>query len=312
MISTQGHQKIEELMLKSLQDDQQSGTFLFVGPEGIGKKKLALELAQFFLCQSKTGCGSCGSCKRVKELTHESLLYIEPQNQLIKIEEADRIKEFLRFQGLTAKRFILINEAHQMNLSFANAILKTLEEPAQGVFFILISHQPKSILPTIKSRSRLIRFHSLSAGVVKKITQEWGYHSDNLIYRGQLHLIKEFIEDDKQNRFLQTLGFLQNLLFSKDILLQTEWRYHYKDKSHFLDFLSLAPLILRDALVLHWDKQSENLIFPQEKQEIEKLNQVSYEKIFQLSDFIKKVSRELKWSPDPVLLFENIICELNS
>lgn len=313
MSLTLGHQTIKEQMLQTLYREGSSGTFLFIGPEGVGKKKLALELAQTFLCQSseEKPCGHCGSCKRVMELKHESLVFIEPQNGMIKIEEANNIKEFLRLQGLTSKRFIVIDNAHAMNLPFANAVLKTLEEPPEGVYFLLISHQPKSILSTIKSRSRTIRFHSLSPREVQEICSQWDYRSENLIQRGQVNLIKNFLEEDKQKTLEQTLDFLKDLLFSAEILTSTDWRYQYKDKSQFLDFLSLAPLVIRDAMLLKADANKESLIFPDNQKSISELTAVSMEKLFALHDLIQKSVQEIKWSPDPIFAVEKMIYNLN-
>lgn len=310
---TLGHQNIKEQMLQSLYPERSSGTFLFVGPEGVGKKKLALELVQTFLCQNavEKPCGHCGSCKRVMEHQHESLVFIAPQNGMIKIEEANNIKEFIRLQGLTAKRFVVIDNAHMMNLPFANAVLKTLEEPPEGVYFLLISHQPKSILSTIKSRSRTIRFHSLSPREVQEICLQWDYRSENLIQRGQVNLIKNFLEENKQKTLDQVLDFLKELFLSSDILTSTDWRYQYKDKSQFLEFLSLAPLVIRDVMILKSNAPKESLIFPDNQKSLTELTDVSLEKLFCLYDLIQKSVQEIKWSPDPIFTIEKIIYNLN-
>lgn len=311
--ATLGHENIREQMIPSLQKEGSSGTFLFVGPEGVGKKMLALELAQYFLCQKEQikPCGQCGSCKRVRELKHESLLFIEPQNNMIKIEEATNIKEFLRLQGLSAKRFIIINNAHAMNMAFANAVLKTLEEPSDGVYFFLISHQPKSILSTIKSRSRTIRFQSLKPENIRTITSEWGYRSENLVQRGQLNLIKDFAEEGKQKLLEETIEFLKDLFFDKQLLTASEWRYQYKDKARFLDFLSLAPLVIRDAMVQKAAVNSSELVFPDNQKAIADLATLSLDQLFSMSEFLQKANQDIKWSPDPIFLIEKILNNLN-
>lgn len=312
-LATLGHENNSEQMIQSLLKEGSSGTFLFIGPEGVGKKMLALELAQYFLCPNEQvkPCGYCGSCKRIRELKHESMLFIEPQNNMIKIEEATNIKEFLRLQGLSSKRFIIINNAHAMNIAFANAILKTLEEPSEGVYFFLISHQPKSILSTIKSRSRTIRFQGLKPEYVKTIAAEWGYHSENLVQRGQLNLIKDFVEEDKQKLLEQTIDFLKDLFFDKQLLTASDWRYQYKDKAHFLDFLSLAPLVLRDALVQKAAIDISELIFPANQKEIADLARLSLDQLFSMSELLQKATQDIKWSPDPIFLIEKIIYNLS-
>lgn len=136
---------------------------LFLGPEGIGKQLVARALAKKVL----------GDEARLEE--HPDFYRVEPENGRIKIDTIREIKRALYFEPLKGRgRIVLINNAHTMNVSAANALLKSLEEPPHGTFFILISHAPGWIPQTIISRSQKIRFSPLSKEGIEKILKNEG------------------------------------------------------------------------------------------------------------------------------------------
>lgn len=70
---------------------------------------------------------------------------------------------------LGSRRAIIIDPADDLERNAANALLKSLEEPPQGTFFLLVTHRPGSLLPTIRSRTRMLRFNPLSASQVEEV-----------------------------------------------------------------------------------------------------------------------------------------------
>ena len=141
-----GHEEPKAQIKQLLNQQHFPQSMVFVGPESIGKFKMALAVAQCLICSSprkgehqSLACGECGSCLRVEKKASEDLLIIDPQNQnQIKI---DQIRDILKFLSLSSEgeaRVILINDAHKMNSQASNALLKTLEEPNLNVYFILL------------------------------------------------------------------------------------------------------------------------------------------------------------------------------
>lgn len=160
-----GHQEIIKKMVDSFEAGKPGQTFLFVGPSGIGKKHTAIGLAQALMCpQSKRGCGRCPSCFRVSQPNHphENLRIITPAGAAIKMEQAKEVMEFLSLKSLGGNRVIIIDQAQTLNPQAANALLKTLEEPPEGTFFFLIAPSVAGIMPTIRSRSRIVQFKPLA------------------------------------------------------------------------------------------------------------------------------------------------------
>ena len=150
---------------------------LFAGPEGVGKRAVAVRLAQALLCArgGAEACGTCAPCGKVDRGTHPDLHFLTPQGTVIKIgedyDEANTVRHLIRlaayksFEG-RAKVFI-IEDAHQLNLPSANALLKTLEEPPSDAYLILLTSQPQALLPTIRSRTQRVAFRALSAAAVR-------------------------------------------------------------------------------------------------------------------------------------------------
>jgi hypothetical protein len=87
---------------------------------------------------------------------------VEPQGASIKVEQAREILRFLSLQRIGRARVVIIDQAHLLNAQAANALLKIVEEPPADVFFVLVTDQPSSLLPTVRSRAQLMRFVPLT------------------------------------------------------------------------------------------------------------------------------------------------------
>lgn len=137
---------------------------MMAGPRGIGKRHLADVLAQLLLCISPVegiACGRCRGCELNKAQTHPDLLWLEPKDEG-KAIKVDQVRELTESLGKTAQqggyKVVIIEPAEAMNGNSANALLKSLEEPAANTLLILVTHSPGSVLPTIRSRCQLRKF----------------------------------------------------------------------------------------------------------------------------------------------------------
>lgn len=148
---------------------------LLKGAEGIGKLDLALNFAQSILCEAPlaTGlaCQSCSSCHWFAQESNPDFRLIQPDALAVSDDtpekegakkasreiSVDQIRALSSFVNLSAHsggyRVVLIHPAEAMNSNSANALLKTLEEPTDKLLFILVTHKPQQLLPTILSRS---------------------------------------------------------------------------------------------------------------------------------------------------------------
>jgi DNA polymerase-3 subunit delta' len=141
---------------------------LLTGEEGIGKRAFALYFAQYLLCENKqehTPCGTCAGCQWFLEGNHPDFKILSPQeddaaeegkkrsSQWITVESIRMLADFV-YTGAHRRgnRVVLVYPAEALNIAAANALLKMLEEPPEGVIFILVSHHWQRLLPTIRSR----------------------------------------------------------------------------------------------------------------------------------------------------------------
>lgn len=134
---------------------------MFAGPRGIGKRHLANALAQLLLCDAPiegTACGKCRGCELNKAQTHPDLLWLVPE-EAGKAIKVDQVRELTEALGKTAQqggyKVVLIEPAEAMNGNAANALLKSLEEPAANTLLVLITHSPSAVLATIRSRCQM-------------------------------------------------------------------------------------------------------------------------------------------------------------
>ncbi len=152
---------------------------LIHGRPGIGKMHLAEVLAQSLLCENRLGtglaCGTCPACAWFAAGNHPDYRLVQPEtlstadedaspgeaeeegkkkaSKQIKIEQIRVLSDFLNVGShRNGKRVVLIHPAESMNPGSANALLKSLEEPSAGVIFLLVSHQPRRLLATVRSR----------------------------------------------------------------------------------------------------------------------------------------------------------------
>nr|WP_240956057.1 DNA polymerase III subunit delta' [Wenzhouxiangella sp. XN79A] len=134
---------------------------MFTGSAGVGKRALADWLVERLLCLDVTDgepCGACESCRLLPGGTHPDFFRLSPEPDKKEIR-VDQVREFIESVTLTASlggaRVGRIDPADRMNRNAANALLKTLEEPADGVWLVLVTDRPDRLPVTVRSRCQL-------------------------------------------------------------------------------------------------------------------------------------------------------------
>jgi len=160
------------LLQSALEQDRLAQSYLFFGPEGVGKKLTALALAMAVQCQEGfgIGCGVCDSCQKLLRGSHGDWHFIEPSGNFIRIDQIRELQSVMWLRPFTGRRRIaVLDPAERMNEPAANALLKLLEEPPGDSLVILISTTPTQLLPTIRSRCHPVRFTTLSHHELSKV-----------------------------------------------------------------------------------------------------------------------------------------------
>src|ERR1043166_1672565 len=161
-----GHQKQIETLRSALMNGRLHHAYLFAGPEGVGKRKIAFSFAKVIHCSETPGdfCNECANCARIDAGNHPDVRFLQPLagKKEISIQQIRDIEKELNFRSFSGKRKVaVIDPATLMNLSAQNALLKTLEEPPQDSLLILIASNAGGLLPTLRSRCLRISFNPL-------------------------------------------------------------------------------------------------------------------------------------------------------
>ncbi|NPV04165.1 MAG: DNA polymerase III subunit delta' [Syntrophaceae bacterium] len=157
------------VLKNALEKNRVPHALLFCGAEGVGKRTAALAFAAAINCEKGTAdaCDACASCRKIARGSHPDVIRIEPEGQFIKVADIKELQERIRFRPLEgARRVVIIDEAERMNLTSANSLLKTLEEPSAANVFILVSSRPHLLPVTILSRCHWLRFNPLPQDVI--------------------------------------------------------------------------------------------------------------------------------------------------
>ena len=172
-----GHEANRQALRRALSRSRLGQAYLFVGPEGIGKRRFAEFLAQALLCEthphdSLDPCGQCAGCKQVTVGSHPDYFSLrKPDDKnIVPIEAIQNLCHQLAFKPARGRyKIAVVDDADDLSIEAANCFLKSLEEPAAGSVLILRARQIEKQLATVKSRCQVIRFHPLSTEQVAEV-----------------------------------------------------------------------------------------------------------------------------------------------
>ena len=221
-----GHDRIKSIMERMITKDALHHGLCFHGPAGIGKRLLAREVARAMLCEKGTGCGQCKACSKFASDNHPD--YVEPEGADIKVGQIREISDNLHYRPFEGRaRIYVLDRVETFREEAANAFLKSLEEPPEYVYFILVCSDLKALLPTIRSRCQKIAFQPLKPEDKTEI------------------LKNSFGKDETMAKRLAGISFRQLETedeawetFHKDIIRVITWLNLMVDEGHGLDYLS--------------------------------------------------------------------------
>ena len=183
----EGHDAIAERFVAAHARGRVSGSYLFVGPPGIGKGTFALALARSLTCERPqpglAACGACGSCVQALAGSHPDIDVVRKPDdrstiplELLIGDDDHRMREGLCWRILLKpvlgpRKVAVIMDADHFSDEAANCLLKTLEEPPAGAAIILVGTALERQLPTIRSRCQVIRFAALPDAVVRQVLE---------------------------------------------------------------------------------------------------------------------------------------------
>jgi len=184
-----GHRTQVRLISSAVDRESLPPSLLFVGPDGVGKRLVAIALAQALNCTARVrsassrdsfpvdGCGKCSACIRIARWSHPDVPIVESRVLRVDSErnrdvppDVDRVREVLGeamyrpFEG--RRRVIVFNDADRLTPAAQSALLKMLEEPPDSSQCVLITARPDMLLPTVRSRCSRLTFGQLGTDEV--------------------------------------------------------------------------------------------------------------------------------------------------
>lgn len=279
-----GHRWAVELLKTHIVKGEVRHAYLITGPSGVGRRTLALRMAQALNCtvppSPGIACLECSQCKRIERMQHADLDIIEAARGggIIKVDQIRELQHRLSLSPYEANyRIAVLQRFEEANESASNALLKTLEEPAPKVVVILTAESVEALLPTITSRCEVIRLRPVPIDVMQNglqtklgISEEEASVLAHLSggcpgYAIRLHNQPERLELRRmwldEHYILLSSGTLRRFAFAYTIS---------NDRENLRDFLLVLMSIWRD--ILHRTAGAETPLFnPDRSVEIEQL-----------------------------------------
>jgi DNA polymerase-3 subunit delta' len=271
-----GQQKAKRIIQGMLKKDRLPQALLFTGEPGVGKLLMAKTLIKVLNCQNNAGggeidcCDNCRPCQLIDNLNFADLLFIKPEGTQIKIETVRGVIDFLSMSPYEARiKSVIIDDADKLNISAANALLKTLEEPSEDSLIILITERPDMLPDTIRSRCVRIPFTPLSeeesSEVIKQMSNIRGQRSE---VRGQ-NLRKNFPQTLTSDiRHLTSVDALSLLIEGRPGLIAEEGFDKYRKAIKQISELLVAKVTVGGEVTVGGVSNSLTNSPPQDREEL--------------------------------------------
>lgn len=308
-----GQEKVIRILQREIANSSLPGAYLFVGPEGVGRKLTALTFAKVLNCEKRgmDSCEECSSCQKINHLNHPNVRIISGEEESIKIEQIRNLKREIGYKIYEGrKRVWIIEKAGKLSLEASNSLLKVLEEPPSDTLFILIVQTLKDVLPTIRSRCQIIHFSPLSSREIEKILRrKFSLNAQNISLIGKLSRgsMKEALLLARGDGVLKKreviLNNLRGSLSIEEIMkISKEWVSY--SSGEWERMLNIILFWFRDLLMLKC-KKSNSFINLDKIEELKKEREkYSFKKIKEILELIERVKFYLKSNVTPRLTFE--------
>ncbi len=319
-----GQDRAIRILRASLRSNRIFSSYLFVGPDGIGKFETAKNFAKAVNCSSEKNptdaCETCPSCKRINSRAHPDIFFVTPKgiSSSIGIDEIRSVISKANLKPYEAKKKVfIIDNAHSMNNASSNAFLKTLEEAPKDTIFILISRSKELLLPTIVSRCHVIKFFTAPSQELLSVLMEKFNLKENeakILNNFSSSRIGEAIRMKDRDLIKRKNRVIDSLLgigesasdFSEEIA-------NYNTRDEFKENLEFIISFFRDVF-LYKTMSDENALFHADKiAEIK--NECEKFTLENLDYLIKKVitlSSYIDYNVNPKIIVDVLTNELRS
>lgn len=274
-----------------------SHAYLVVCQDGDMHEVYLKILAKLLMCGEDDFCGNCRVCKLIDTKSHPDVLFL-PKDGKLKTDSADELvrQSVVRPFELSKKLFV-VKKIEELN-QYQNKLLKTLEEPPKNVHLLVSTEKPVAVLPTIKSRTKIVEIPDFTEELLKEASLRCGFYGEKLdlaikLAGGKFGLLKRYYENDD-------LLYIKEVATDMIVNMTGKNLPDYSDKIKNVnmgDFISVTKLLLVKLLESFTsgsvDPLYSNLYLATEKYRygsiiatIERLNQFEKSAYFNLNNNI--------------------------
>lgn len=188
-----GHDWAVEMLRQHVQHNALRHAYLLTGPTGVGRRSLAIRLAQAVQCQTPDApgvpCRVCRTCRQIEAGQNIDLMVTqaEAQGGTLKVEQIREVTRFLSLKPYASPfKIVLLLRFEEANLNAQNALLKTLEEAPSHALLLLTADNAEQLLPTIVSRCEVLRLRPSTAAAVTDFLLSRGIEAEKARLLGHL------------------------------------------------------------------------------------------------------------------------------
>ena len=279
-----GYEKIIEGFFRRVDNGTLSHAHLIIGPNGIGKSILARIFALNIL-------------NKEKDIDYVDIVNYRPSKASMGVDEVREIIEEVSKRPYEGdKKVIIIHEGSKLTIQAQNALLKTIEEPPQGVYIILLAESLETLLETIKSRCQVYKLTPLNNKQIEKYINTLGNYSEeeikaSLAYgEGIPGKAERLLNDDNLSELREIIvKLLKDINYAKEdlVLIYENKLENYKAQQD--EVLNLMASFIRDIIVSK-EVEDKNKIINIDKYDdiVEIANSLSYKKLNSMLEYIKE------------------------
>ncbi|MEI3336612.1 MAG: DNA polymerase III subunit delta' [Clostridium sp.] len=279
-----GYEKIIEGFFRRVDNGTLSHAHLIIGPNGIGKSILARIFALKIL-------------NKEKDIDYVDIVNYRPSKASMGVDEVREIIEEVSKRPYEGdKKVIIIHEGSKLTIQAQNALLKTIEEPPQGVYIILLAESLETLLETIKSRCQVYKLTPLNNKQIEKYINTLGNYSEeeikaSLAYgEGIPGKAERLLNDDNLSELREIIvKLLKDINYAKEdlVLIYENKLENYKAQQD--EVLNLMASFIRD-IIMSKEVEDKNKIINIDKYDdiVEIANSLSYKKLNSMLEYIKE------------------------
>jgi DNA polymerase-3 subunit delta' len=272
MFEVAGHKEQMRMIKRAFVSQRFAHAYIVYGPDGVGKSVFALYMASLVLCKADGGdpmhkpCGKCEACHKIINNIHPDVMVSEPVKKGIIVDEIRELIDEIHLKPYEGDyKVIIIKDTQNMTPQAQNAFLKTLEEPDEGSFIIMLTSSLETILETIQSRCQIIRLGRIPEDEVRKYLMDNGIEPERAelaaaLSDGIIGNALRMIDEGYMQLRRETVETACSIIKGNALDAFTIYEWFSKNKSSIDDILDNMISWYRDLIMLKSTSDKSHIV----------------------------------------------------